>query len=99
MVSHRKKNNFIVLKEAQYGNEKKFLEKLDPGQPYCIKKSFTALKPGKYTLKATLTYTEGQPIILETSTIVEPKIEAELNIGCIMIGYTLMRLSLNFRLD
>ncbi len=73
-------------------------KKIDPGKSCCIQKIFTALKPGKYTLKATLTYTEGEPIILETSTIVEPKIEAELNIGCIMIGYTLTRLSLKFRL-
>jgi hypothetical protein len=99
MVSYRKKTNSIVLEESQYGNEKKSLETLDPGQAYSIKKPFTALKPGKYTLKATLTYAEGKPIILETSTLVEPKIEAEFNIGCIMIGYTLTRLSLKFKLD
>lgn len=75
------------------------LKKLDPGQCIFIKTSFHALKPEKYTIQADLTYNEGDPITIATSTLVEPKLEAEFNIACIMLAHTLTRLSLNFSLE
>ncbi|MCZ6914046.1 MAG: hypothetical protein O7C59_06025 [Rickettsia endosymbiont of Ixodes persulcatus] len=74
--------------------KKNCLKKLEPS--CCIKKSFTALKPGKYAIKAILIYNEGDPVTLKTSAIVESKMEIDLNVGCIMITYTLTRLSLKF---
>ncbi len=79
--------------------EKLKLEKLDPEQCYSIETFFHALKPGKYTIQAKFSYKEGDPKILETNTFVEQKLEAALNVGGVILAYTLMRLSLNFSLE
>ena len=79
--------------------EKLDLEKLEPEQCYSIESFFHPLKPGKYTIQAKFTYKEGDPKILETNILVEQKLEVALNVGSVMLAYTLMRLSLNVSLE
>jgi hypothetical protein len=93
----------IALEEITQGGKlraKKFeLDELKPAECCLVKIPFHALKPGKHTIQAQFTYKEGKLNPIMAMTEVDSTIEAELNIGIVMLAFTLTRLSLNFTLD
>jgi hypothetical protein len=75
------------------------VEKLEAGKCCSIKVPFHALQPGEYTIQAKFSYAQAEEAkVLTVKTEVGSTIEATLNLGVIMIAYTLTRLSLNFTL-
>ncbi|MCZ6914042.1 MAG: hypothetical protein O7C59_06000 [Rickettsia endosymbiont of Ixodes persulcatus] len=98
-MNNKGKLECIGLEEILSDNFKKFsLAELNPGQCCFVKIKFCALKPGKYAIRASFSYNEGRFKTLETRTVVEPKIEAKLRVTCVLVVYTLTRLSLAFKM-
>ena len=98
-MSNNESSSCIELQESAEKKGLYSLAELLPEECCSVKIPFHALTPGKYKIQAQFTYNEGKLEPLTVTTEVNSTLEAELNIGIVMIAYTLTRLSLNFTLS